>query len=228
MVSEEKREKWKQARTERSIESSSLSRKRKIKIAAYGIIGLIIFSLLFFTYADSFKGNDYINPGIQREVLGNKDSKIIVKEFSDLQCPACASASLTFEKIISEYDDIVRFEFYHYPLRGLHPQAFLAAQGAECANDFGKFWQFVDLAYKNQDNLKKDGLTEIAAGLGINAGEFEKCLDSGAKKSIIERDIISGNKLGIQGTPTFYINDKELESWNYIDFREALDNELAK
>ncbi|MBS3141441.1 thioredoxin domain-containing protein [Candidatus Woesearchaeota archaeon] len=194
----------------------------------FGVIVLIIAGILFLSFANISKPAEYNEPNITRPFLGNENASVVVKEFSDLQCPACSAANTVFIKIREEYKDRVRFEFYHYPLITIHSQAFLAAQGAECAKDQGKFWEFVDLSYENQDNLKRNGLIEFAGDLNLDTNLFTSCLDSKVKEDDIIKDMGIGNNLNVRGTPTFYINDRELANWGYNSFKTALDNELAK
>jgi protein-disulfide isomerase len=218
---ERKREK----KLQRRLEKEGIEKKEK-RTKVFGYVLFVAFLVVLGAFM--FKGGtDYEDPNLPRAVLGNVESSVVVKEFSDLQCPACSSAHPGFKKIIEEYGDRVRFEFYHYPLRSLHPDAFIAAQGAECANDQGNFWGFIDLAYGKQQDLGKKTLIGIANSLSLDADLFEACLDSGAKKNDVQDDIVEGNRMNVRGTPSFFVNDLPLGNWGYNTFKLSLDTALA-
>src|SRR5512136_2966908 len=82
----------------------------------------------------------------KRASLGNSNAKILIEEFSDFQCPACAAISPELEKLVIRNSNIARLDYYHFPLN-YHEYAFKAAEAAECANDQGKFWEFMNMAF---------------------------------------------------------------------------------
>ena len=98
---------------------------------------LILFSFFFLTACDS----DDTGP---RASLGNPNAHVLIEEFSDFECPACARISAELEELVLRNLNIVRLEFYHFPL-SYHENAFRAAEAAECANDQGKFWEFAKM-----------------------------------------------------------------------------------
>src|SRR3989344_5862160 len=189
--------------------------KKNTKIV-FGVIVLLIIGVIFLSFANTTKQATYNEHGFTRAVYGNENASVVVKEFSDLQCPACASANRVFVKIREEYKDKIRFEFYHYPLTEIHSNAFLAAQGAECAKDKGKFWEFADLAYENQGNLNRNGLIDIAKETGFDTDLFTNCLDSKAKKDEVMNDMALGNSLNIFGTP-YFLGKEDLKDYTEKD-----------
>jgi protein-disulfide isomerase len=142
------------------------------------------------------------------------NAAVQVVEFGDLQCPACKGAHETVVKpLIAKYGKQIRYDYMHFPLQTLHPYALIAAQASECAADQGKFWQFVDTDYTNQDQLNRDIVKQWAKDIGVgDQALFERCLDSGIKKDEILEEYQKGKDVGVQGTPTFFVNGKKVES----------------
>ena len=173
-----------------------------------------------------FFGATYPDINTPKPVFGNPQAAVKVVEFSDVQCPACKSAYSTVEQIKSEFKDRISFEYYHYPLRVVHPYAQKAAEAVECANDQGKFWEYLDVAFAQSPHLQKKNLKIVAGQVGLDTEKFNACLDSGAKRKVVEGDIKLGDVRGIQGTPTFFINDKLLDNWDYAAFKAAIEREL--
>jgi protein-disulfide isomerase len=145
---------------------------------------------------------DY-NPG---RVRGNPNAPVTIVEFSDFQCPFCGQAYPVIKEILSKYEGRVRLAYRDFPLRQIHPQAQTAAEAARCAMEQGKFWEYHDLLFQNQNKLDKAGLVELASSVKVDRTKFESCLDSGKFRSEIDKDLQAGNRAGVNGTPAFFIN----------------------
>lgn len=153
----------------------------------------------------------------------NANGAVTVTEFGDLQCPACRAAQeLIVQPLLASHGKVIRFEFKHFPLTSLHRYALTAAQASECAADQGKFWEFVDMNYKQQDKLSPEGITEWAKELKLDMDLFGRCQKSGIKKDIALNDYDEGKKLGVQGTPTFFVNGVKVET-DLTKIQEAID-----
>ncbi|HLC19637.1 MAG TPA: DsbA family protein [Candidatus Nanoarchaeia archaeon] len=189
------------------------------------IISVVIIIALIIAY-NVFSSASYPEINTPKPVFGNENAKVSIIEFSDLQCPACKSAHPVVQRIKNEYKDKISFEYYHYPLRAAHPYAQKAAEAVECANDQGKFFEYIDAAFIQSPDLQKKNLKIIAARLGLDTEKFDNCLDSGAKAKVVEGDIRLGDAKNVQGTPSFFINDKLLDSWQYDSFKAAIEREL--
>ena len=154
-----------------------------------------------------------LSPDSKKTPTGNPNAVVTVTEYGDFQCPACGAAyPQVVEPLLQKYGSQMRYEFKQFPLQSLHQYALLAAQASECAADEGKFWQFVDIDYKNQPELSKDTLYKWADQLGLNKDRFDRCLRSRIKKKAVLADYDEGVKLGVQGTPTFFVNGQKVES----------------
>ncbi|MBR9690951.1 thioredoxin domain-containing protein [Candidatus Woesearchaeota archaeon] len=191
----------------------------------YAIVGVVIVITIFLVLRGVNKPV-YQNIDSPRPILGNPQASVSVVEFSDIQCPACKNAAAYPHRLINEFGESISFEFKHFPL-AFHQYAFDAAMAAECANDHGKFWEFVDMAYVNQDNIKKKDLKKYASNLGLDTSLFSACLDSEAKKEIVESHIREGYSRGVSGTPTFFVNGRMAESISYSAVKELIEQELG-
>ena len=189
------------------------------------IFAILIILALYFSYTFFF-GASYPDINTPKPIFGNPDASVKILEFSDIQCPACKAAHPTVQRIREEYKDSISFEYYHYPLRAIHPYAQKAAEAVECANDQGKFFEYIDAAFTQSPSLQKNNLKIIASRLSLDTEKFNACLDSGAKAKAVEGNLRLGDVKGVRGTPTFYINGKPLDNWEYTSFKAAIDREL--
>lgn len=148
-----------------------------------------------------------------RTVTGNPNASVTVTEYGDLQCPACRGAyELLNKPLLEQYGSRIRFEFMHFPLRSLHRYALNAALASECAADQGKFWEFVDYNYEHQTEMSPETLSDTwPKALKLDMQTFERCYKSQIKKSTILDDYKKGQKLGVEGTPTYFVNGEKLE-----------------
>jgi protein-disulfide isomerase len=130
----------------------------------------------------------------------------------------------------------IKFLYRHYPLTAIHPNAMKAAIASECANDQDKFWEYHDKLFTSQDEwaslaaqAASDKLKEYAAGLGLNAGNFNSCLDSDKFKDKVDEDLADGTKAGVNGTPATFVNGILISgAVPYDQFKTQIDSALAK
>ncbi|MEW5854055.1 MAG: thioredoxin domain-containing protein [Myxococcota bacterium] len=142
-------------------------------------------------------------------VLGNKDAKVTIIEFSDFECPYCARVVETAHAVVKKYDGKVRLVFRDFPL-SFHPNAKKAAVAGNCAHEQGKFWPFHDQMFKNQNALDEKALKTYARVAGLDGNAFDKCLTENAAKyeEEIQKDLKDGQVAGVEGTPTFFVNGR--------------------
>jgi protein-disulfide isomerase len=156
------------------------------------------------------------------------NAQVTIEEFSDFQCPFCGSAYSTVKQLQNEYGSKINLVFKQFPLASLHPYAEKAAEASECARDQGKFWQYYDILFTNQNALTVDDFKKYASQLGLDSGKFNTCLDTGAKTSVVQKDLQEGQSRGVTGTPTFFINGEKLVGAQPIDsFKSIIDRLLA-
>ncbi len=166
-------------------------------------------------------------------VKGDPNAPVTIVEFSDYQCPFCGRHFReTLPQIISQYVDTgkVKIVFRDFPL-GFHEKAEKAAEAAECAGEFGdaKYWEMHDKLYNNQDALDVDDLKSYAVELGLDATQFNDCLDSDKMADEVQADIDEGSSYGVSGTPAFFINGILVSGAQpFSEFEKIIDAELAK
>ncbi len=142
--------------------------------------------------------------------LGRADALVTIVEFADFGCPFSADESFVLRELMKRYPEQVRFMYRDFPLTDLHPLAQKAAQAGECAQDQGKFWDYHDKLYQNQNSLSEENFLEFAQALNFNMGQFEQCLNSGRYADEVIDDYQDGVEAGVYGTPTFFINGNRI------------------
>ncbi len=170
-------------------------------------------------------------------IRGDKGAKVEIVEFSDFECPFCEQFfTQTLPQIEKEYVDTgkVKLYFRHFPL-DFHPAALPTALAAECADSQGKFWEFHDKVFANQAQIAGGGekataaLKQFAQDLGLNTSQFNQCLDNAEQQADVDKDINDGKTAGVSGTPTFYINGRQLVGAQpFAAFKAIIDEELKK
>ena len=164
-------------------------------------------------------------------VRGSLDAKVTLIEYSDFQCPACAAYYPVVEHLIASSTNL-RVVYRHFPLYPLpHPNAMIAAQAAEAAGKQGKFWEMYHLIFPGQTSwadLSRDKAIEVFKGyattIGLNMTQYSTDFDSTEVKAKIEADRAEGDKLGINSTPTFFVNGKAVVNpQGYEPFKKIID-----
>ena len=136
---------------------------------------------------------------------GPSKAPLTLVEFSDFQCPYCAAAVPQIRAILKAYPKDVKLVFKQFPLQ-IHPQADLAAAAATAAQKQGKFWEMHDALYDSQDDLSRKHIMALAEKAGLDMKRFENDIDSTEVREAVVRDVQDGDKAGVEGTPTIFIN----------------------
>ncbi len=137
-------------------------------------------------------------------VMGAKDRKIVMVEFSDFQCPFCATSQQNVKQFMVKHKEKVTLVYKHFPLTQIHPEALPAARAAWAANKQGKFWEYHDALFAGQAKLGETFYLETANSLKLDINKFNA--DRKNADSAIVKDFTLGRKVGVEGTPTFFIN----------------------
>jgi protein-disulfide isomerase len=159
---------------------------------------------------------------------GSSTAPVTVVMFSDFQCSACAAAHPALKKVLAEYGDQVRFVVRNYPLMSIHPNAYPAALAARAAFAQGKFFEYAEILYRNQEALDAASLKRYAVEAGLNLQQFELDLQSEKTAAAVRRDMQDGGNYGINATPTVYVNGVKARVITTDGFREAIDKALRK
>ena len=166
-------------------------------------------------------------------VRGAQDGKVTLVEFGDFQCPACGAYEPLVRQVTKDNPTTLKVVFRHFPLTAIHPNALLAAKAAEAAGLQGKFWEMHDMLYDNQKSWAsglnaRDFFMTYAQTIGLDVNKFSTDLTSSQVESKILAEYQEGVKLGVQGTPTFFLNGKMLENPQSVEAFDALIKEAAK
>jgi protein-disulfide isomerase len=160
---------------------------------------------------------------------GAESAPVKIIKFEDFECPFCKAVQPTLVELLKKYDGKVRLVHKDLPLEAIHPQATLAAEAARCAADQGKFWQYHDLLYSKAPKLGSADLKVYAKEIGLNTASFDQCLESGKHKVAVQKELSEGAKLGLTGTPSFFINGREMSGAQPLEaFAAIIDEELAQ
>ncbi len=140
-------------------------------------------------------------------IQGPANAPLTLLEYGDYECPYCGQAYWSVKTVQQTLGNRMRFVFRNFPLTNVHPHAEHAAEAAEVAGAQGRFWEMHDLLYENQDALDDEDLAEYAAALGLDAERFLAEVKAGTYARRIREDFVGGVRSGVNGTPTFFIND---------------------
>jgi protein-disulfide isomerase len=141
--------------------------------------------------------------------FGPPDAKVVIVEFSDFQCPFCSRAATAVHDLKAKYGDKVHFVFRQFPL-SFHQNAHISAEASLAANAQGKFWEFHDKLFANQQKLDRESLEGYAKELGMNVADFKKALDDKTYAAAVDAEQKLGEEVAVDGTPTMFMNGKRV------------------
>jgi protein-disulfide isomerase len=158
---------------------------------------------------------------------GSANAKVTIVEFADFECPYCRQwYSTVYVRILQNYKDKVRFVYRDYPL-SFHPNAKPAALAADCANAQGRYWDYFELLYGDPRGLGDALYVTYARELGLDVSTFSNCVSANTYANEIDLDMKDAIKLGVNGVPAFFINDRQISGLQpYDTFQQAIDAEL--
>lgn len=188
------------------------------------VIGVIVAVLLAGAIWYSSVAADQNNEGvvIKDNITGNPDSPVKLVEYSDFQCPACATFQAVLADVMSEYGDKVSLEYKHFPLP-IHPLAVPAAVAAEAAGQQGKFFEFHDLLFKNQATWTQSAtpnafFVQYAEELGLDIPTFKRHMNAKLLRDKVLTEKTEALAAGLTGTPTFFLNGEKMQFDTYQAF----------
>ncbi|MDB5170800.1 MAG: disulfide bond formation protein DsbA [Candidatus Saccharibacteria bacterium] len=204
-------------------------------IVAIVLVFIGIFALTGNKANDSTKKSSS-QAGLTQHVQGNNSAGITLVEYGDYQCPYCQQYYPTVKQVQAEFNDQIKFQFRNFPLVNLHQNAFAAARAAEAAALQGKFWEMHDALYETTNyqvwTRAKDPtpyFTGYAEQLGLKKDQFNTDFASSKVNKLINADSAEATKLGVTGTPAFFLNGKKIEVGNSVaSFQKVIKDELAK
>ena len=138
--------------------------------------------------------------------LGREGAVVTIVEFVDFACPYCQEVSSEMRELAQKYPNDLYYVFRDFPVTELHPIAQKAAEAGQCAHDQGRFWDYHDKLFQNQDDLDEEELYLLAEQINLDIVAFRSCLDLGMNAQEVLDDYEDGIEAGVRGTPTFFIN----------------------
>lgn len=167
--------------------------------------------------------DDLISP--HTYVKGPSDAPVTLVEFTDFGCPACKAYQPVVHSILNDYPNLVRLAIRHFPLP-IHKNSFQAAVAAQAAGEQDKFWEYGDLLFENQGSFTDDDLVKYADFLGMDVNKFKADYKNKTIEDIVNQDVSFGNKIGINATPTYFLNGKQLKLTSVTDLRTQVEQAL--
>jgi len=173
--------------------------------------------------------------GQTNHVQGAGNKNVTLVEFADFQCPACASYFPLLKQVKEKYGDDITFQFRHFPLVQIHPNAMVAHRAAEAAAKQDKFWQMHDILYERQNSWKDSSnmtliVEDYASELALNIDQFKADFSSSEVNDLIQADIKAGQQAGVNSTPTFVLNGAKIEDMpdDLAGFSKLIDDAIAQ
>lgn len=194
---------------------------KQIIIAVVVVVGIIVGAMVL-------GGKDDISTvgAVSNNWYGQENGVVTVTEYADFQCPACGQFQPLVKEVKEQFKDKVRFEYKHFPLVQIHPNATTAHRAAQAAANQGKFWEMHDLLFEQQqawsDSTNPTTIFEgYAQQIGLDVEKYKLDAVSSAVLSVINADIDAGKNLNVTGTPTFFIDGKKIEDSSTISTVEG-------
>ena len=185
---------------------------------------LLVGSIVYAQYAGQQANEGVV---IEPHIKGNPDAAVTLVEYSDFQCPACAQAAPIVDEIMNEYGEDIRFEYRHFPLINIHPNAVPAARATIAAAQQGAFWPMHDILFANQQQWSSAAspnalFIQYADELGLDTALFRRHLGASRIARAVTDDFNAARNQGFTGTPTFVLNGERMQFETFEDFRQQI------
>lgn len=158
-------------------------------------------------------------------VKGNTSSKVVIVEFADYQCPHCLHAYESMKAIWKDFKDKVQFVYMDYPVNSSGISR-TVAEASVCAQEQGKYWEFHEMAFEGQAKLTKESPRQFAEKLKLDVKKFDACVAQGKGKAIVDKSKAEGDRVGVSGTPTIFINGRKLANGTKEGMADAINQAL--
>ncbi|GAC1502704.1 MAG: DsbA family protein [Candidatus Saccharimonadales bacterium] len=199
------------------------------------IITLIFIGIFTFTGKKSDTGNKASSSStLTQHTQGLGSTGVTLTEYGDYECPYCSQYYPIVKQVQAEYNQQIKLQFRNFPLVNLHRNAFAAARAAEAAGLQNKYWEMHDLLYESQQQWSSANdatsiFQQFASQLKLNINKYNTDFGSGKVNDLINADTAEGTKLGVTGTPTFYLDGKMVTiNQSLASFEKVINAEIAK
>lgn len=169
---------------------------------------------------------------LSNNVMGKNTKKVTLVEYGDFQCPACGQYHPIVKQLVSQYENDIQFQFRNFPLQTIHPNARASARAAEAAGKQGKYWEMHNMLYEKQSEWTESSnakaiFQNYAKQLNLNSTKFDTDFASDDVNSIISADYNEGVKLGVNATPSFFVQGKKIQNPQTLDeFKKVIDDAI--
>lgn len=239
-LTKEERKKLRQEEWKKQLASEE-KKKRFGKIGWWvGGIALVAFSIWFImtvvnTPSTPTTATTLTAPGPKTTdmTFGNPKAKVVLTEYADFQCPGCGAFYPIVKKLTQDYKDKVFFVYRFFPLTNIHRNALQSSEAGYAASKQGKFWEMHDLLFAHQNDWAElsdptDTFVGYAQQIGLDTTKFKQDMTSSDTEKYIQSQYQSALDIGLPGTPTFFINGKQIRTPNGYDaFKQVIDQQLA-
>lgn len=189
------------------------------------IFGALIVALFVGAFYIAGTAGERNNEGVEvmTHVKGNPEAAVVITEYSDFQCPACAAMYPVIADVLEQYGEQIRFEYKHFPIERIHPLAVQAAMAAEAAGQQGKFYEFHDLLFENQTAWSQSPtpnafFAQYAEELELDMDLFKRHSNASMLREKVRTQQQEGIDAGVTGTPTLFLNGEQMQYSTYEDF----------
>jgi protein-disulfide isomerase len=208
------------------------------RFAVILIVLVVLFGGIFFVTKRQANaptnGNNTSNGQVTHHVEGDGKKGVTLVEYGDLQCPACTAYHPLVKQVVEKYKSDITFQYVNFPLVQLHQNAMAAHRAVEAASNQGKFWEMHDMLYEHSTEWNSSSnpfnvFQGYASQLGLNIDQFKSDYASSQVNDVINADMAQGRKLGVNSTPTFYIDGKKVDQnpQDLESFNKLIDNAIA-
>jgi protein-disulfide isomerase len=227
-----KRQRRELKRQQRTEQSQKLVQRKKLTIWLIIIVcavavGVITWALM--AHRNTNTNNTSI--AVDNPSLGSSTAKVVLDEYSDLSCPACAAVAPIIRQLATDYGDKLRIVFHPFSVG--HQWSIKSMEAGYCAAEQNKVWEFSDLTFSKQADWETaDNAVDIfktyTSTIGLDTNTFNTCLDSGSMTAAVKNSSKEGQHQGVDSTPSFFINNKKVTIQNSFDeLKTAIDAALA-
>lgn len=206
-----------------------------IWVGAVFILIASVWGLIQIANSPTTTGNIKLPPVTNSDIaVGNPKARAVLVEYADFQCPACAFYQPFINQLLIDFKDEIYFVYRFFPLIQIHKNAMISAQAGYAAYRQGKFWEMDNLIYTSQKSWEnssdaKEIFISYAKDLKLDVEKFKKDLESGEAKKIINEQYRQGLSIGVNSTPTFFLNGVRIQNpRSYKDFKQLVQNEINK
>ena len=205
-------------------------------IITLAVVVLGLFGIFAITSKKDEKKNTTAgnSASLSNNVIGENKKNVTLVEYGDYQCPACAGYYPLIKQLVETYKSDIQFQFRNFPLQQIHQNARAAARAAEAASKQGKFWEMHDLLYEQQSSWQDSTAAntifeQYAKQLGLNVDQYKKDFASSEVNETINADFNEGTRLGVESTPTFFLQGKKLDNppRDLAGWKKLIDEQIA-